>query len=81
MKNTRKSRLVKTIVDDELIVETGSSHRSKWDKDEKLRSLQAYSVDTYLLNYSPRLLVVPSNEYPTLQCALDEVKPRHVGYV
>lgn len=81
MKNTRKSRLVKTIVDDELIVETGSSHRSKWEKDKKFRSLKTYSVDTYLLNYSPRLLKVPSKEYPTLQCALDDVKPRHGGYV
>lgn len=76
-----KSRLVKKIVDDQLLIETESSRRSRLDRDEEFRSIKAYSVDTYLINYSPRLLVVPSEEYPDLQCALDSIKPRHGGYI
>lgn len=48
---------------------------------EKIKHLEAYSVDTKNLKYAPRLLKIGSKEWPTLDHAFRHIKANHGGYV
>jgi len=47
----------------------------------EFRRLEVYDLDTCLLSYNPRLLMVPSDDFRTLDDALDHIGKYQGGYV
>lgn len=69
------------IVEERQICMTESNFRSRREKCIEALTVDSYSVDTDLLRWKPRMLVVPSEEYKTLDAAICALKPRSGGYV
>lgn len=47
----------------------------------RVKTLEAYNVDTCLLSYKPRLITVPSKRYPTIDSAFENLDKNKGGYV
>lgn len=76
----RKSRKGK-IVDKKIVCTTEANVRSR--RDEVITALKGdfYDVSTDTLSWKPRLLNVPSKEYPDIDSAVCKLKPNAGGYV
>ena len=58
------------------------AERKKCLKDAvRVKTIEAYNVDTCLLSYKPRLIVVPSDRFPTIDAAFEKLEPNKGGYV
>lgn len=64
-----------------VIIRSECEIRRDWKGEKKIRSLKTYSLDTCLISYKPRLLYVPSDDYPCLDAALKVLEPYQGGYV
>ena len=67
---------------DDTIIMTDCQNRLQTLKGtRKVKEITAYSVDTCLIRYKPRLLEVPSAEYPCLDAAVAVLEKNAGGYV
>lgn len=48
---------------------------------KRVKEIEAYSIDTCIIKYKPRLLVVPSPDFCTLDDAICALRPQEGGYV
>src|SRR6201995_44357 len=62
-------------------VELDCQDRRKWKCDVCYRSLKAFSVDTCAFRYKRRKIIIPSEKYPTLDCAMQTLQFRSGGYI
>lgn len=58
------------------------AERKKCLKDAvRVKTVEAYNVDTCLISWKPRLIVVPSDRFPTIDSAFEKLEPNKGGYV